>query len=168
MGTILAIVVVTYHNRLPYISQLNSVSRIADNLALGIRSELGSEGDEVAEFVRQNTPEESVFLTPPMWGQFRLLARRAIVVDFKAFPFADTAVAEWYERITSCYGNPIRTGFAMVDELDENYRNIDDDTLLALQERYLISYAVLYNQTSTNFEVVFQSNGYKVIRLGGN
>lgn len=168
VGTILAIVVVTYHNSLPYISQLNSVSRIADNLALGIRSELGSEGDEVAEFVRQNTPEEGVFLTPPMWGQFRLLARRAIVVDFKAFPFADTAVAEWYERITSCYGNPIRTGFAMVDELDENYRNIDDDTLLALQERYQISYAVLYNQTSTNFEVVFQSNEYKVIRLGGN
>lgn len=167
-GTILAVVVIAYHNRLPYISQLNSVSRIANNLDLGIRSELHPEGTEVAEFVRQNTPDGSVFLTPPMWGQFRLLARRAIVVDFRAFPFADIAIAEWYERLTSCYGNPTRTGLAMIAELNENYRNIDDHTLSALQDRYHISYAVLYSQTPTHFEVVFQNNKYKVIRLGEN
>jgi len=166
VGTILIIVVGTFHSRLPYLSQLDAVNRVRDNLTLSIKSQLGSKGDEIAEFARQNTPEESIFLTPPMWGQFRLLARRAIVVDFKAFPFADTAILEWYDRITNCYGNSTVAGFAMIDELNENYSGINDNTLLTLQENYSFSYAVLYNQTSSNFEVIFQNEKFKIVYLG--
>jgi hypothetical protein len=165
-GAITSLVFVTSVGRLPSIGQSSAIGRLAENLSLGIESELGPEGDEVAAFVRQSTPEDSIFLTPPNWGQFRLLARRAIVVDYEAFPFADLAIAQWYERLITCYGNPAKRGLAMMDELKEHYRHLDDNTLLALQQRYKIAYAVLYKETPTSFEVLFQNSQYKVIRLG--
>jgi len=126
---------------------------------------LGTDGTKVAEFARENTPEQSIFLTPPNFGQFRLLANRAIVVDFKAFPFSDQGIKEWYERIISCYGVPISSGAQIIDELDRNYRAMDDNTLLLLKEKYGISYAVLYRSTPTDFKAIFENNTYKVIRL---
>ncbi len=167
-GFILATVLIFYNGRLPFINHLTLVNRIKSNITLEIKSEMGSDGDEVAEFARKYTPEDSIFLTPPTWGQFRLLARRAIVVDFKAFPFNDIAIAEWYDRLISCYGYPDKTGFAMIGELEENYGNIDDDTLIALRDKYHISYSVLYAKTSTNLNVVFQNRNYKVVSMDGD
>ena len=166
VGAMVVLLFVSSIGRLPSIGQSSAIGRLAVNLSLGIQSELGAEGDEVAAFVRQSTPEDSIFLTPPNWGQFRILARRAIVVDYEAFPFADLAIAEWYERLITCYGNPTNRGLAMVNELEENYRHIDDNTLLALQKKYKIAYAVLYKETPTSFAVLFQNSQYKVIRLG--
>ena len=165
-GTIASLVFVTSIGHRPSISQGNVIGRLTQNLSLKIESELGAEGDEVTKFVRQSTPEDSVFLTPPDWGQFRLLARRAIVVDYEAFPFSDLAIAEWYDRLIACYGYPAKRGLAMVDELKENFRHIDDHTLRTLQQSYHIDYAVLYRETPTSFEVLFQNSQFKVIRLG--
>ena len=164
-GAIPVILLVNYQERLPYINHLDTVSRIKETVNFKMQSELGTQGDEMAEFSRQNTPEDSIFLTPPNWGQFRLLARRAVVVDFKAFPFADIAVEEWYRRLTDCYGIPASKGLAMEPELDANYRNMDDASLLALQKKYQVSYAILYRETPTRFEVRFQNDTYKVIQL---
>jgi hypothetical protein len=165
-GTIAGLLFVNAIVRLPSIGQSSLIGRLAENLNLQIESELGPAGDEAAAFVRQSTPTDSIFLTPPNWGQFRLLARRAIVVDYEAFPFADLANAEWYDRLITCYGSPAKRGMAMVAELDEHYRHLDDNTLLALQQKYKIAYAVLYSETPTSFEVLFQNSQYKVIRLG--
>lgn len=166
-GIILAVgVFCFYPGQLPYIEQkIEFISRIRQNLSFEIKPEIGVDGVGVAEFVRENTPEESVFLTPPEFGQFRLLANRAIVVDFKAFPFSDAGIEEWYERITTCYGIPSSKGFAMVNELNENYHTISDTDLIFLQKRYGFDYAVLYGDTQTNFEVIFQNSTYKLVRV---
>lgn len=157
---------ITFHSRIPRHLGKGRLSMIANNLTLKItNSELGSEGDLVAEFARRNTPEDAVFLTPLNWGQFRLLARRAIVVDFKSFPFADKAMLEWHKRITNCYGSPTAMGFFMIDELNENYRYINDSKLRALSEQYDFSYVVLYSETSTSFNVIFQNRKYKIVEL---
>ena len=111
---ILLIIAAIAYKGLPNMGQSDSVGRVLDNLSPEIKSELGPEGDEIARFARENTPEESIFLTPPTWGQFRLLARRPIVVDFKAFPFSDTGMLEWHNRITDAYGNPKALGFEMI------------------------------------------------------
>ncbi len=140
---------------------VNSMAELHDNK----HSELGPQGDEVALLARQNTPEEAVFLTPPTFGHFRILARRAIVVDFKAFPFSDVAMLDWYERMTTIYGQPTDLGFDMIDELNGNYANINDRTILALQEKYPFSYAVLFSETPTDFQVLFQNEKFKIINL---
>lgn len=166
-GIILAISVFCFYPRpLPYIEgKIDLINRIRQNFSFEIRPEIGDDGVSVAEFARENTPEQSVFLTPPRFGQFRLLANRAIVVDFKAFPFSDVGIEEWYERITTCYGTPSSKGFAMVGEMDGNYRTMNDNDLVSLQERYNFDYAILYSDTPTNFDVIFQNKTYKIVHL---
>ena len=142
----------------------SSLKELDKNLALdAIQSELGVYGDGVAQFARRSTPEDSVFLTPPLFGQFRLLAYRAIVVDFKAFPFQDDAMLEWYRRMADCYGVPNARGWQMVPELEQTYRSIADEELRTLRDRYGISYAVLFEGTPTGFPVVYENQEYKVV-----
>lgn len=117
----------------------------------------------IARFARENTPQDTVFLTPPYWGGFRILAERAIVVDFKAFPFQEPAMLEWQQRLLDCYGRPVATGFAAIPEMTRNYERITDGTILSLQNKYGITYAVLYIETPTRFPIVFSTDDFKVV-----
>jgi len=120
---------------------------------------------DIAKYVRDRTPPDSVFLTPPDWGQFRLLADRAIVVDFKAFPFQGSAMIEWRKRLVDCYGTPSAAGFAAISEMQANYRHITDDRLLQLRRKYGVTHAVLYSDTATSFPVLFAADGFQVVAV---
>jgi hypothetical protein len=123
---------------------------------------------EIAEFAKKNTPADAVFLTPHNFGFFRLSAERAIVADFKSFPFTDRAMLEWYERINDCYGSPEplnRSGFDNEPIMISNYSVIDDARLKKLQEQYNFSYAILFSETVTRYETLFSNEKYKIIAL---
>ncbi len=133
------------------------------DLTNAIPKDLGRYGNEVTQFAQANTPPESIFLTPPDWGAFRLLASRAIVVDFKAFPFTDSGILGWYERMIACYGKPERLGFEMIPEMRTHYEKISDEDLLTLRQRYHFQYAVLYHNTPTKFSSIFENSEFKII-----
>ena len=121
---------------------------------------------EIAEFAKQNTPENAVFLTPHNFGFFRLSAERAIVADFKSFPFTDRAMLEWYERINDCYGSPDplkRSGFDNEPLMITNYTALDDTRLRELQKHYSFTHAVLFAETTTRYQTLFLNEKYKVI-----
>ena len=120
---------------------------------------------EAARFARENTPGNAVFLTPPVFGKFRLIARRAMVVDWRSFPFQDRAMVEWQRRMFDCYGIPGAVGLAARAESDENYRKIRDSEIEKLQIKYGFSYAVLYRETPTDFPVTYQNRKYKIVLL---
>jgi hypothetical protein len=123
---------------------------------------------EIAEFAKKNTPADAVFLTPHNFGFFRLSAERAIVADFKSFPFTDRAMLEWYERINNCYGLPEplnRSGFENELLMTANYAALDDTKLKELQEQYNFTYAVLFSETTTRYEILFSNEKYKIIAL---
>jgi len=54
---------------------------------------------ELFAWVRGHTSVDAEFLVPPDFGTFRLLARRAIYVDFKSPPLVPDELVEWYRRI---------------------------------------------------------------------
>lgn len=118
---------------------------------------------EIITYIRTKTGEDNIILTPPLWGELRLHARRAIVVDFKAFPFNDMAMLEWYNRMTNCYGETTQRGFAAIGDYNNNYMAIDDTKLVELKSKYGCSYAVLYNVTPTSFPIVSGDNYYKLV-----
>lgn len=122
-----------------------------------------SEEVELVEYVQNTTSKHSIFLTPPNFGKFRLTAQRAIVVDFKSFPFQDTAMLEWQQRLFDSYGVPSTTGFAAAAEMEENYRLIDDSKLKTIAAKYDFDYVVLFAETKTDFPVVFENQSYKII-----
>jgi hypothetical protein len=121
--------------------------------------------DGLSAAVRQSTPADAVILTPPSFGMLRLLARRAIVVDFKNIPFRDRDMRDWYQRILYCYGPVAAAGYAAPDSMDANYRKISDARLKAIHHRYSASFALLYAETVTEYPVVAAAEHLKLVHL---
>jgi hypothetical protein len=161
-----AILTLGLHNHLPYMNQLAPIQTLAKAANGKMDIELDPDAVDIAMFARTNTPENSLFLTPPYWGQFRLLARRAIVVDFKAFPFTDQGILAWYQRILDCYGRPKERGFDMQPELENFYYWMNDEKRLALQKTYGFTHAVLYSDTPTSLPIIYKNSHYLLIYLG--
>jgi len=121
--------------------------------------------DEVAFQAQKLTPKNALFLTPPAFGRFRLLAGRAIVVDFKSFPFQDAAMLEWRSRLQDCYGMVEKIGFAAAREMDVNYRSIPEQRVFMLARKYGINYAALYRVTDCKLPVIFENRVYKIVKV---
>jgi len=75
-------------------------------------------------YIQNNTPEDAVFLIPSDMKNFRLGANRAVVVSWKAHPFGDEGIYEWYNRI----------------------ENLKYKTIGELQDLYNFDYVVLRNE----------------------
>ncbi len=120
---------------------------------------------ELANYVKENTPEDAVFYVPPRFGEFRYMAGRAVVVDFAAYPFQDQAMREWFNRIASCYGVPDQNGFNALPQLNETIYHISDIELFDLSRKYRFTYAVVYDSTPTNFPLVFRTNTLKLVYM---
>jgi len=120
----------------------------------------GSAMVQMAVFARKNTPEKAMFIVPPTQssGQFRLYAKRALVVDHKCFPYSDRQMAAWMDRMRDLYGDDRESLLPM-------YRKITDKKLLRLGKQYNATHAVLYKETPTKFPVLFKYNYLKMVTL---
>lgn len=119
----------------------------------------------LAEFAKNHTFKEAVFLTPADFGQFRFLAERSLVVDFKTFVFNEK-MKEWYQRIVDIYGKPKNFYYYfLVEELNKNFEKITDEKILFLRKKYNFDYAILYQRTNTNFPVIYSFGNYKIIEV---
>jgi hypothetical protein len=58
----------------------------------------------LAEYAKEKTPIDAIFLVPPDESDFRLRAQRAIVVNFKAVPQLGSELAEWAQRLRDTLG----------------------------------------------------------------
>jgi len=91
---------------------------------------LSSEG-EMLTWIKKNTDRGAVFAIPPALSGFRYRAERAILVDFKAFPFHDDEMIEWYRRLLS--EAPIqrlaRGGTTAMQYLEDAYDDMSSTTL---------------------------------------
>ncbi len=121
-------------------------------------NQLTANQSSLVEFIRKNTSEESVFLSPHLFGFIRTEAKRAIVIDFKAFPFKETVMLEWYRRIEDCYG-------LQEDAFEKVYKNLDDSRIHQLQKKYNFDYAILYQETETKIPTIYSDSEYKIIDL---
>jgi len=120
---------------------------------------------DVARFVRHHLPGDAVFLTPPMFGKFRMIAERGTVVDWKSFPFQDRGMVEWKKRIDDCYGPVHGRGHAARSDMSRNYRRLTANRLALLSIRYGCSHAVLFRETPTSHPVLYANLRYKLVAL---
>lgn len=82
-------------------------------------------------WIRKNTSEESVFLAPPWWNGFWLLAERPMLVTMKATPTGRRS-REWYSRMRLANDEEEFNGrgFRIYPQLQRNFRRLSQEKLL--------------------------------------
>lgn len=157
MVIVAAVYIVASHNREIYLPRLSrpvlTLADSTDPLA------------EAAVYARRHTPPEAVFLTPPDGGGFRLLACRAVVVDWECLPLCDAGMAEWYRRVVACYGDRRSRGPLSYVAAEQFYRTIDDAHVTTIARTYGATHAVLHDSTRTRLPVLWQSGAFKIVLL---
>lgn len=125
----------------------------------------GVDKEELFEFIKIDTYEDSVFLVPPYMNSFRLGAERAVVVDYN-FPFGEKSMVEWYSRIKDVT-NGVETNLEedRISELKKGYDSLEGEDVLELKREYDFEYAVFEKEKEFDFEEVFQNDRFIVYRV---
>jgi hypothetical protein len=130
-------------------------------------SEENSDWVKACLWANDNTPKDALFLSPPGNEGFTYLSNRANVAEFKINPDGSQYLAEWYERLRDLAGGdlPNEKGFANRTILNRAYTALNQQQMLFLREKYKADYALLPVSTQVDFEIVFENNTYKIIKL---
>lgn len=97
-------------------------------------------------WARTQTPVDALFLVPPYANDFRLLARRAIVVDTKSPPMYLDELVEWYDRLRSVVDAP---KLDKIGDVWSRWDALPADRLLSIAHSFHADYLVVSKQRST-------------------
>lgn len=136
---------------------------VADKLVVETTGPIAKETDRyqdwlaVCAWIRENTPEDSLWLTPKYQQSFKWHAQRAEVVCWKDVPQDNQSVHQWFERITAC--EPPR-------DARGNLRGWTEEEIVRLAVKYEFEW-ILVDRTIQDkpiLEVAYPSNdGLKYI-----
>jgi hypothetical protein len=95
----------------------------------------------VCDWAREHTPRDAVFLVPPGETSFRLRARRAIVVNFKAVPQLSGELPAWRDRMRDVLAledlTSLPRGYAeTLRAIDARYASLPQAVLVAAAKTY--------------------------------
>jgi len=87
-----------------------------------------------------SSPRDAVFLIPPYYGDFRLLGRRAVVVDDKSPPMYLDELVEWYQRLSAAVD---ATKLDSLGDEWHRWNTLSPDRLIAVAAKFHANYVVL-------------------------
>lgn len=124
---------------------------------------------EMHQWARTKTPREAVFLIDPNMLDFRLNARRAVIVDGKSTPVLPAELLEWYHRLETVSGTEGVSGRV---EASRGYASIDAVRAERIRGEYPFSYMVLFRDKVDGvwpgYATVFENDGYVVLEPKGD
>jgi hypothetical protein len=130
----------------------------------GLRTPINAPDDELAlsRWVRAETPVDALFLAPPGEYRFRLLARRAVIVDTKSPPLQPDLLLAWYRRLCAMTLYPEAPTFEAVEN---RYGELTAAQLEEVARRFRADYIVVTAPTAFTEAPVFANASYRVFRL---
>lgn len=120
---------------------------------------------ELFAWLRDSSPKDAVYLTPPDVEDTRYMGQRAIIVDWKAVPLIPTELLGWYERLGDVTGRTVEKRGDL-----GGYNSMDAERLALIRRKYHPDYAVLRRGNERRFpglRVIYQNGGYSVVDLKG-
>ena len=93
---------------------------------------------DVATQFRQASENEALVLVPPSDLFFNMFSQRSIVVSFKNFPYTDSGIVEWKDRIETVLNVPIQE--VRPWKIEELYRSRSSSALLEVSRHYGAGY----------------------------
>jgi hypothetical protein len=155
---------------------LGLIAILTTNSSLGLRSMLAAPPAAdylaVCDFAREHTPVDAVFLVPPGEQEFRIVAHRAIVVNFKGVPQLGAELGEWHDRMSAVLDLPRLS--AITNRYDQaaaaifaRYESLPARHLIATARRYRARYVVVAHAADDRFgsKPVFVSGPYRMYDL---
>ncbi len=137
--------------------------------ALGLwQPEAATPPEEVAIWARDHTDQDALFAVPPQWAHFRSQAQRAIVINFKAIPFHEPYMTEWFARLLDIapVELPRRGGLALLQALDAAYLALSPDEVRVLADKYGFDYIIRSREAvPEGFTVEYESGSWAVWRI---
>ncbi|MEP7051644.1 MAG: DUF6798 domain-containing protein [Pseudomonadota bacterium] len=127
-----------------------------------LKEEGGSQA-ELYRWLRESSPKDAVFLSPPDLEGLRYLGQRAIVVDWKAVPLIPTELLGWYERLCDVTGRNVRSAGDM-----GGYGSLDQERLALIASKYHPDYVILRRGGERRFpelELAYKNGGYSVLKI---
>lgn len=133
----------------------------------------GQETEEMYSFIKGEIPRDAIILIPPQMTTFRVGTERAIVVDFKTFPFSDKSMIEWYERIldiTKSQDEKYENNFAFVGgngmkDLKKGYESLSEEDILFLKEKYKMDYGVFEKPKDLDFQIIYENEKFIIYKV---
>ncbi|HET7546036.1 MAG TPA: DUF6798 domain-containing protein [Polyangiaceae bacterium] len=125
----------------------------------------GGRNDDLYRWLREKSPKDAIYLTPPDLEGARFLGQRAIVVDWKAVPLIPTELLGWYERLCDVTGREVKGSGDLA-----GYGSLDPERLALIVSKYHPDYLVLRRGAERRFEdlpVIYQNSGYSVLKIAG-
>jgi hypothetical protein len=117
---------------------------------------------ELYEWARTKTPVDALFVIPPGNGHFRLLARRAVVVDAKSPPLRPDLLEQWYARL--CAALLVEPGLS-ARELAARYGKLTPDQLREVARTFDADYIVADRNLTFGAYPIFRNAKYAVYRV---
>ena len=137
--------------------------------ALGIRQAPTTDpAEQVAAWARESTDKDAVFAVPPHWAHFRSQSQRAIVVNFKAIPFHQPYMTQWFARLLDMapVTPPRRGGLNLISALDSAYLALPNEEIHRLSSTYGFQYIVRHEADAPeNFQLEYQADPWTVWRV---
>ena len=121
----------------------------------------------VEQWAATETSPTALFAIPPSVSTFRSFSRRAVVANFNAFVFTDSAMQEWFQRLMDVAPiPPPSTGAGIKPTLDTAYHRQPASAWRQLRAGYGIEY-VLFERSAPRlpFAVAFENEEWTVYRL---
>lgn len=116
----------------------------------------------------KSTPKDTVFAVPPAQNNFRLLAQRPVVVDWKSAGLLPKDVVAWYERLTALGGRAPRSR----RDAGSSYERMDRARLERLKRDYGVDYVVFERGSRSKAPplgpVAFEDKRWVVYRVDGD
>jgi hypothetical protein len=120
----------------------------------------------LCRWVREHGPR-AIYMTPPGANGFTYLAERSTIADFKNNPDSGLYLAQWFDRLRDLAGGrlPDGRGFDNRQLFNKAYAKLSPAQLVEIGKKYGAEYAVLPKSAKPDFEIMYQNDGYRLVKL---
>ncbi len=114
------------------------------------------------EWIRDNTPEQSLFVAPPTDTGFGCESKRPAIISGKAMVHEPKYILEWYERFQKIYHTDLTNldGTSFGQTAEERYQKGDFDAAF-----YHAAYGLLAKPVIGKDSVLFETTHYAVVKF---
>ncbi len=121
--------------------------------------------NQVFTWIRDHTPPDAIFVSPPLMNDFRFETNRATIVTFQATPLVrDNGMIEWRRRMFAVANLPdqYRVDTTMIYT---GFKTLTEEDVKELQQKYSTNYLLTESDMILDFPVLFNNETFIVYSI---